>query len=730
MSRRIGVRWKEFHIKPFIKNLIKFHKKALIWAGIFSLIIILLIPPLTYLYFASDLKDKETIINRGKTGLTLLTRDGETFFSFYQPKEIKYIPLAQIPDTVEEAAIATEDKTFYTNPGFSIRGVARAFVANLFAGRIVEGGSTITQELAKNVFLSQRRSFLRKYQELVLAAEINRRFAKEDILEMYLNSIYFGEGAFGIENAATAYFGKKAADLTLSESALLIGLLPAPSAYSPLSNDDENALKRQAVVLAEMVEDNFITNADKENALSVDLAYNPTQTDDTNVLAPHFAIFVKDQLIEKYGEERVIRDGFVVTTTLNKEYQLYAEQVIKNQILNLKSRNASNSAAIALDPATNEILMLAGSYDWYDENYGKTNMALVPRQPGSAFKPIIYAEAIEEKKITAATILKDEERTFPGNYKPQNYDERFRGDVTVRRALANSLNIPAVEVMDLVGVRNGLKRAEMFGIKSLGRDPSDYGLSLVLGTGETTLLELTNSYAALANKGTQNIPKYIIEIKDKYGNKIDERNRLEKLIPIFDNNERSQEALSEETAFIISNILSDNASRSETFGGSLTINRQAAVKTGTTEDFRDALTVGYTPNLVVGVWVGNNDNSPMDEVAGSQGAAPIWRLLMNNFLINLPIENFDKPTFVVEQNVCIGGRNYKEYFLAGTQLESCATTKPTNSPSPTITLTPAPTSEDESEDPTPTPTPTQSPTIPVNTTPTVIPLPTVNPTPT
>jgi 1A family penicillin-binding protein len=723
MNKRIGFKWKEFHIKPFVKNLIKHHKKALIWAGLIVLIIILLIPPITYLYFAKDLKDKDSIINRGKTGLTLQTRDGETFFTFYQPKEIKYISLAHIPKSTQEAAIATEDKNFYTNPGFSIRGIGRAFIVNILAGRIVEGGSTITQELAKNAFLSQRRNFLRKYQEIVLAAELNRRFSKEDILEMYLNSVYFGEGAFGIENAALAYFGKSASELTLPESALLIGLLPAPSAYSPLSNDDTNALRRQNIVLSEMVEEGYITEEEKEEALSIDLDYNPVEIDQNNTLAPHFAIFVKDQLIEEYGEERVIRDGFVVKTTLNENFQEYAESAVRNQVLSLKSSNASNGAAVAIDPENGEILMMVGSYDWSDEEYGKTNMAISPRQPGSSFKPIIYAEALEKKQITPASILEDREKTFRGNYKPKNYDERFRGQVTVRRALANSLNVPAVEVMDKVGVRKGLARAKEMGITTLGSDSSDYGLSLVLGAGEVRLLELTNAYAVFANEGTYNNPKAVIEIKDKYGNNVDERGWFSDFFTIFNRNGRRKEVLSEEAAFLISSILSDNQARAETFGGSLSINRSAAVKTGTTEDYRDALTVGYTPSLVVGVWVGNNDNSPMERVAGSLGAAPIWRLLMNNFLQGTPIKNFEKPTFVVEQTVCIAGRVYMEYFISGTQPESCGSLSPTRelSPSPQESPTPSPTQEPEEPTPTEIPTPTQLATPP----PTDIPFPTI-----
>ncbi|HVF69127.1 MAG TPA: PBP1A family penicillin-binding protein [Xanthomonadales bacterium] len=708
MSKRVGVKWKEFKIKPFIKNLIKNHKRALIWAFVILVIVGLLIPPITYLYFARDLKDKQSIINRGKTGLTLQTRDGETFFTFYQPKEITYVPVSGMPKNLQEAVIATEDKNFYTNPGFSIRGIGRAFVVNLFAGKIVEGGSTITQELAKNAFLTSRRNFLRKYQEIVLAAELNRRFSKEDILEMYLNSVYFGEGAFGIENASYAYFGKPAKNLTLNESALLVGLLPAPSAYSPLSNDDAKALRRQNIVLSEMVEDGYIAEEEKDKALSQTLDYQSVNTDEGNTLAPHFAIYVKNELIKKYGEERIIKEGFQVKTTLDRDQQEYAERVVKNQIANLKFNDAGNASVIALDPKNAEILVMVGSYDWDDEKYGKANMSVSPRQPGSSFKPIIYSEAIEDKIITAATILDDRAKTFEGNYKPLNYDKRFRGPVTVRRALSNSLNIPAVEVMDKVGVQSGLNRAKSLGITTLNRDASNYGLSLVLGAGEVKLLDLTNAYAVFANKGVRNTPKFAVEIKNKYGESVDEKSWFSSFFTIFQPTPDRQKVISEETSYIISNILSDNKARAETFGGALTVGRPAAVKTGTTNDYRDALTVGYTPNLVVGVWVGNNDNTPMDQVAGSLGAAPIWRLIMNNFFLNLPTEEFKKPTFVVSEVICGNfGQRYTEYFISGTQPDdSCERPSPTISlsPSPSVSPTPGPTDE-----PTPTPTPTPTP---------------------
>jgi len=722
----INFKQKYFHTKTYLQNFFKRHKrKFFLYTGLIIIIFILLVPPITYLYFAGDLKDKESIMNRGKTGLILLTRNGQPFFTFYQPKEIQYVSLSNIPISIQQAVISSEDKNFYTNPGFSIRGIGRALFTDIFTGKLTEGGSTITQELAKNAFLSSSKNFLRKYQELVLASELNRRFSKNDILEMYLNSVYFGEGAFGIENASEAYFGKHAQNLDLSESTLLIGLLPAPSALSPLSNDPQRAINKRDIILMQMLKDKDITSEQVTAAENEKPVYNPAKKQESNTLAPHFALFVRDQLIAKYGEERVIRDGFQVRTTLNEDYQKYAQTVVRNQVIYLKRNNASNGAAVVMDPKTGEILTMVGSYDWNDAKFGQTNMSIIPRQPGSSFKPIIYADALEKKLITPATILQDVVTTFPGNYKPLDFDKRFRGPVSVRRALANSLNIPAVEVMEKVGVQEGLNIAKKFGITTLGTSASQYGLSLVLGSGEVKLLDLTNAYATFANNGAINEPKSILEIKDKYGKSVDSPNILTLILNFlsFSKSQQSQSVVSQNTTFLISNILSDNRARAEEFGGALTISRTAAVKTGTTDNFRDALTIGYTPSLVVGVWVGNNDNTPMDNIAGSLGAAPIWRLLMDNFLSNTPLETFQQPLGVVNQTLCLNKQTYTEYFIAGTQPQSCfqptptisfmpsLSPTPTNKPSEPLTLSPTPiVSTSPTQTPIFTPTSTLAPT--------------------
>jgi 1A family penicillin-binding protein len=704
---------------------LKKYKSPIFYTTILIIAIILLMPLFTYLIFANDLKDKESILNRNQTGLTLLDRDQQPFFTFYQPKEIKYIPLSQTPTHLQEALISAEDKDFYTNPGFSIRGILRALIANISSGKVVQGGSTITQGLVKNQFLDQERTLIRKFQEVVLASEINRRYSKNDILELYLNSVYFGEGAFGIENAAKSYFGISSKDLSLAQSALLIGLLPAPSSLSPISNDPANAKKRQALVLKEMVEDKYITRAEADTAISQPLNYSPI-ADDLNTLAPHFAIYVKDQLVQKYGEENVIRRGMKVTTSLNSAWQQYAENTVANQVSRLSSNNTSNGAAVVIDPKTGQILVMVGSQDWDNESNGKTNMTIRPRQPGSSFKPFVYAAALEQRIITTATILSDKKTTFEGNYTPRNYDNKTRGPVTVRRALANSLNIPAVKIMQKIGVSDALSMAQRLGITTLGTDTSRYGLSLVLGSGEVPLIEMTSAFAVFANKGDYNQPTTIIRVVDKYGSTIDTWEP------------QSRNVLSAGVAFLISHILADNKARAETFGNALTISRPAAVKTGTTENYRDALTIGYTPSIVIGVWVGNNDNTPMDNIAGSLGAAPIWRLLIQEFLAGTPIERFTPPSTVTSLSACpyLGINDelatssaITEYFLNGTQPStSCASTTPNSTPTGQPTGSPTPT-DGPSDPPTPTnmPTittrPTNRPTPTIQTNPTLIPPP-------
>lgn len=739
---------KKFHVKKHrkislhsvLKKILSNPKKKLLYAGLIVVIILIIIPPATYLYFAGDLKSKASIMNTQETGLTLLDRNGTPFYTYDLAKTISYVPITQIPKVTQYALVASEDKNFYTNPGFSITGIIRAFFADIFAGKIVEGGSTITQELAKNAFLSSSQNILRKYQELVLAAELNRRFNKQDILELYLNSVYFGEGAFGIQNASETYFGIPANNLDLAQSALLIGVLPAPSIYSPLSNPPEYALQRQKIVLNEMVADGYISQDQANQAENETLTYNTTKSQPPANIAPHFALYIRDQLFKQYGEEAVVRDGFRVTTTLDSDLQQYAQTAVTNQVTYLKYDQATNGALVALNPKNGQILAMVGSYNWDDPKFGQTNMAVAPRQPGSSFKPIIYGRAFQDQLVTPATILQDVKTTFPGNYTPHDYDYRYRGNVTVRRALSNSLNIPAVEVMEKVGVPNGLDQAQKMGITTL-QSANHYGLSFVLGSGEVPLIQMTNVYATFADQGVYHNTTGIIQIKDKYGNTVSKPVNFFSFMNVLNpfswfsttTISNNQQVISPEAAYLITSILSDNAARAEEFDGALTIDRTAAVKTGTTDDFKDALTLGYTPSFVVGVWVGNNNDKPMDSVAGSLGAAPIWREVMEHYLIDDPNETFPMPSDIVTEDVCPYGAytaGYMEYFIDGTQPDSCnstITTYPTFTPAPTKTA-PTPTNNPGPTN-TPAPQPTATPLPQPTDTPVQIP-PTATPTPT
>ncbi len=644
-------------------------------------------------------------MNKNDTGLILLDQDNEPFFTFYQAKNKTEVPLSSIPLTTQEAFISSEDKNFYKHPGFSIAGIVRSLVLDIHEKEFAYGGSTITQQLVKSSLLSSNKNIARKLQEIILASEIERRYTKQEILEMYLNSVYFGEGAFGIEDAAHTYFNKDVSQLSIGESALLAGILPAPSKLSPLSGDVSKAKQRQRYVLEEMVKSHFISQQQAITLANQPIALNPSG-DTLNTVAPHFALMVRDSLIDKFGEEAVARSGFRVKTTLHRAWQQLAEEVVKNQVAKLAVDGASNGAVVIEDPKTGEIKALVGSKDWYNNSFGKVNIAISNRQPGSSFKPIVYAAALESRLITPMSTLPDSPTTFPGNYAPQDYDKKYRGIVTVRRALSNSLNIPAVAVLQKVGVAQGIDYAKKLGITTL-EDPSQYGLSLVLGAGEVKLLEMTNVYATFANKGYKNDPTLILEIADKSGN------------ILYSYAPKNEKVIPEEVAFLISSILSDNKARAEEFGPTLTISRPAAVKTGTTENYRDAWTLGYTPSLTIGVWVGNNNNTSMNQIAGSLGAAPIWRSLMEDLLRDTPVEAFVPPGNIIAQSVCIpsgagpliaSSSGVMEYFIAGTQPSA-----------PCRYIPPAPIAKQPVVSPPPTVIPSQSlspiPTIPISLTP-------------
>lgn len=649
-------------------------KKRFLYFGTPVLAFLVLTPIITYLYFARDISDQERLMNRNNTGVVLYANDGSTeIYSMGRAKHRELVQLDQISDATEKALISSEDKNFYEHGGFSLFSIVGALYANVVTGGNNYGGSTLTQQLAKNTLLSESKNFLRKFQELSVSIAIEQTYSKDQILDMYLNSAFFGGNSFGIEDAATTYFNKKPADLTLGESAMLIGILPAPNAYSPLYGNMEYAKERQKTVLKRMVDNGVITEQEKDAALAEALPLQPVTALADSSKAPHYTEMVMKELYDKYGEEKVTRSGYQVTTTLDMNVQNQLQAAIDANMRTINRNGGSNASAVAIDPTTGEVRGLIGSYNWDDENFGKVNMVTTARQPGSSFKPIYYSQALADGTITPATILHDKKTDF-GGYAPLNADRRFRGDVTVRNALDWSLNIPAVEVMQKVGVSDAISNAKKMGITI---DPDkEYGLALALGTAEVPLVNMTNAYAGFANQGLQYNTTTTKGINSKYDEKI------------YRASESSNRVISEQGAYLISNILSDNSARASIFGSSLNVYdaktravKKVAVKTGTTDDSRDAWTIGYTPHMAIGVWVGNNDNTTMAN-GGSIMAGPIFTKAMGTILAGDSTE-FVVPGGVVQRQVCadgslaeseVKGKTRAEYFISTfLPTKSCAT---------------------------------------------------------
>jgi penicillin-binding protein 1A len=654
-------------LAPFVKSGRWFRKlskpkKALV-IGIPILAFLILVPAITYAYFANVISDPNRLMNYNNSGVVLLDKNGQEFYSSGTADRGTIVPLNQISDTTQKALLSSEDKNFYKHGGVSITSIAGALIADLTSGNATAyGGSTITQQLAKNTLLSNNQNLLRKYQELTVAIAIENRYSKDDILDLYLNSVYYGEGAFGIGAAAKTYFGTTPANLDLAQSSMLIGLLPAPSAYSPISGNPVYAKERQATVLGRMVDNNVITQAQADAAKAEVLTYAPQADNSINKVAPHFAQMVLDQLYQKYGEDYVTRSGLRVTTTLDLNLQNAANDAVNKQIGFIQKNGGSNASVVAVDPTTGEIRALVGSADFNNPDFGKVNMATSPRQPGSSIKPLYYTEALQRNVITPATILQDVPTDF-GGYKPLDADKKFRGDITVRNAISQSLNIPSVEVMQKLGVSNAESAFKRLGLTTLN-DNTTYGLSLALGSAEAKLTEMTNAYAAFANSGQQYDLTMITQINDKYQKQVFKQG-----------NQSPTRVMGEGASFLISDILNDEAARAPIFGSSLNTNGyDVAVKTGTTDDARDAWTIGYAKQLVVGVWVGNNNNQPMKN-GGSSMAGPIWRSVILAGLKGQKNQPFVAPSNVTRVTVCRsnglratgGGTDgtYQEYFIAG-----------------------------------------------------------------
>jgi 1A family penicillin-binding protein len=594
----------------------------------------------TYAVYADDIVSKERLLNRHFTGLIIYDKDNTVIYESEGAHEVGTVNITDVTRDMKNATLAIEDADFYEHPGFSWGGIVRSVSLNFKKNDLYAyGGSTITQQLVKNALLDDRsKSYTRKLKEIVLAVGVDERYTKDQILEMYLNSSYYGRGAYGIGQAAEIYFDTSVDKLNLAQAAFLAGL---PNAPSVLSADFELAKKRQSYVLTRMHEEKFITDTDLEEAskFEITLANRKVVTGKY----PHFSLYVRQRVINTFGENSLDQFGYRVYTTLDSKVQDLSQEAVTSQVKNLARNKVSNGAAVVLNPKTGAIIAMVGSADWdNDEIDGKVNITLSHQQPGSSFKPFIYLRGLERGILTTATMLDDSPTTFPGDYKPKNYDGKFRGKVTLRRALANSLNLPAVQVMEKVGVVDGVNFAKNLGLKDLG-EPSNYGLSLTLGGAEVTPLEQTAAFATLANTGIYNEPFAIEKIVDKYGQ------------TIYVHEHKPERVANESAVYIISHILSDNTARQEIFGPSslkLMSGRPAAVKTGTTDEYRDAWTLGYTPSLAVGVWVGNNNNTSMDSVAGSLGAAPIWKNIIEGALKGVAFENFARPAGVREGESC------------------------------------------------------------------------------
>lgn len=667
ISRR---RRTSFSLKSINKEFIQ--KYAFVGlAGLIAFLFLLTL--ILFTWFSRDLPSPGKLSQTEQSATIFYDRDGKVLFQMYKDKNRLPIAYKDIADTLKKATIAVEDKDFYKHGGFSSVGILRSFFLLVFNRKISGGGSTITQQLIKNVLLDSKQTATRKLKEIILAISVEGKYTKDQILEMYLNESPYGGSFYGVGSAAKGYFGKTPAQLSLLESAFIAGLPQSPSVYSPFIGVKDAWKARTKVVLRRMREDKYITAAEETKALAQmsKLTFSQSRM---SINAPHFVFYVKELIEKEYGA-KILDQGLKIKTTLSLDVQQKAEKIVKAEILGIKKYDVGNGAVVVLDSQTDEVLAMVGSYDYNDNEYGKYNVAVSRRQPGSAMKPITYALALE-KGYTAATTLMDVKTTFPvkdqEDYVPVNYDGKFKGPVQLRFALANSLNIPAVKLVSMIGIPDFLSRSDLMGLHTLAPTQENlnrFGLSITLGGGEVSLLDISNAFAVFARGGIRKEPVSILEIKDS-NNKLIFRSRPSNETRVF----------SPEISFIISHILSDNNARSDAFGLRSYLNvpgKTVAVKTGTTNDKRDNWAVGYTKNITVGVWVGNNDNSVMDPrvTSGSTGASPIWYNLMVELLKKYKDGIMDKPDKVkaVQIDPLFGGlpkdgsHTRSEYFIEGTE---------------------------------------------------------------
>ncbi len=617
---------------------------------------------LFFLYAKSSLPDPESIISRQvKESTKIYDRTGETvLYDIYDEERRTVIAWDAMGENIKHATLAVEDAGFYEHKGFDVPGILRSLWKDLTSGGAAQGGSTITQQLVGNALVGREKNLKRKVQELILAIEVERQFTKDQIFEMYLNQVPYGSNAYGIEAAARSYFGIPASELSVAQAALLASLVQRPSYLSPYGSHTDELLARKDFVLGRMRQLGFITEQEYTAALSEVLAYKPKAN---GLAAPHFVLMARDYITAKYGEDIVTSGGFRIITTLDADLQKSAEELVtKYAKINKEKYKATNAALMAIDPKTGEVLALVGSADYFDtENEGNYNIATAQRQPGSAFKPFAYAAAFA-KGFTDSTVLWDVPTEFnpacpptakgvrdqygQACYNPQNYSGTYSGPVTMRQALARSLNVPAVETLYLAGVDTVIDLATRMGITTLG-DRSRFGLSLVLGGAEVRPIDLVSAYGVFANEGVR-VPWGLIQrIENSDGTLLEER----QVTPT--------RVLDTQTARLVTDVLSDNTARAPAFGvtNSLYIpGRDVAAKTGTTQENRDAWVMGYSPSLTVGVWVGNNHNQSMTAAgAGISAAGPLWNAFMQASFKNKPVESFVRPDPVTVDKIMLNG---------------------------------------------------------------------------
>ena len=669
------------------------HRRKIYFALITLSIILIITSVYFYIFYQlptpMSLKDYKVI----PLSTHILDRNGKLLYEIFKDEKRTLVKVKDLPIHVKQSTIAIEDKNFYKHGGISfVGGILRA-IKDTILRRKLQGGSTITQQLVKSALLTPERTVRRKLREIVLAFWTETIFNKDEILELYLNQVPYGGSAYGIEEAAQTYFAKQAKNLTLPEAAFLAGLPQAPSLYSPYLNPDLSQ-KRRNEVLKAMLQEKYINKQTYEKLSKVKLSIQPIKQ---NIKAPHFTFYVKSQLEELYGIKQVEEGGLQVTTTLDLDIQEQSEKILKAELEEIKDLKVSNGAILVTRPATGEIISMVGSVDYFASPSGAFNVTTALRQPGSAIKPLNYAIGLERKLVTPATVFLDIPTCFfaagqPTKYCPKNYDGVFHGVTQLRFALGSSYNIPAVKMLAINGVENFVSSSSAFTITTF-KDSKNYGLSLTLGGGEVKMTEMAQAFSSFPNRGIAKKLNAILQVKNKKGEELyryKDPNYIKDVKKSLPSPNffaiQGKRAISPETAFIISHILLDNNARSAAFGSSSYLvipNKAVSVKAGTTDDKKDNWTVGYTPNFLTAVWVGNNDNTPMHPslTSGVTGAAPIWNKVITYVLKNQSDLWPVRPQDVVGRQVCWDTGNIMnknpdgtescksrfEYFIKGTE---------------------------------------------------------------